>query len=69
MLPVALSIGEGTEMKKSMAIVIIGGMVASTALSPIILPVIYTLMDDLKRVVSFKKKKVQSLEGGTTNEV
>lgn len=69
MLPVALSIGEGTEMKKSMAIVIIGGMVASTALSPIILPVIYTLMDDLKRVISFKKKKVQSLEGGTTNEV
>ena len=52
-----------------MAIVIIGGMVASTILSPIVLPVIYTLMDDLKRVISFKKKKVKSLEGGTTYEV
>jgi HAE1 family hydrophobic/amphiphilic exporter-1 len=69
MLPVALSMGEGTEMKKSMAIVIIGGMVASTILSPIVLPIIYTLMDDLKGVVSFKKKKNQNLEGGSTYEV
>ncbi|WP_297421916.1 efflux RND transporter permease subunit [Clostridium sp.] len=69
MLPVALSMGEGTEMKKGMAIVIIGGMVASTILSPIVLPVIYTLMADLKGVVSFKKKKSQKIEGGSTYEV
>lgn len=69
MLPVALSMGEGTEMKKSMAIVIIGGMVASTILSPIVLPIIYTLMDDLKGAVSFKKKKNKNLEGGSTYEV
>ncbi|AKA68998.1 efflux RND transporter permease subunit [Clostridium scatologenes] len=56
MLPVALSMGEGSEMKQSMAIVIIGGMVASTILSPIVIPVVYTLMDDLTKVV-FKKKK------------
>uniref|UniRef100_UPI0028EF9090 efflux RND transporter permease subunit n=1 Tax=uncultured Clostridium sp. TaxID=59620 RepID=UPI0028EF9090 len=61
--------GEGTEMKKSMAIVIIGGMVASTILSPIVLPIIYTLMDDLKGAVSFKKKKNKNLEGGSTYEV
>ena len=69
MLPVALSMGEGTEMKKSMAIVIIGGMVASTILSPIVLPIIYTLMADLKNVISFKKKKSHNLEGGSTYEV
>jgi HAE1 family hydrophobic/amphiphilic exporter-1 len=69
MLPVALSMGEGTEMKKSMAIVIIGGMLASTILSPIVLPIIYTLMADLKRAVSFKKKKNQNLEEGGTYEV
>lgn len=56
MLPVALSMGEGSEMKQSMAIVIIGGMVASTILSPILIPVVYTLMDDLTRFV-FKKKR------------
>ncbi|MBI6874206.1 efflux RND transporter permease subunit [Clostridium aciditolerans] len=56
MLPVALSMGEGSEMKQGMAIVIIGGMVASTILSPIVIPVVYTLMDDLNRLV-FKKKR------------
>lgn len=56
MLPVALSMGEGSEMKQSMAIVIIGGMVASTILSPIVIPIVYTFMDDLTRAV-FKKKR------------
>ncbi len=56
MLPVALSMGEGSEMKQGMAIVIIGGMLASTILSPIVIPVVYTLMDDLNRFI-FKKKR------------
>ena len=57
MLPVALSMGEGSEMKKSMAIVIIGGMVMSTLLSPIVLPVVYTIMDDLTKRI-FKKREI-----------
>jgi Cation/multidrug efflux pump len=57
MLPVALSMGEGSEMKQSMAIVIIGGMVASTVLSPIVIPVVYTLMDDLNKFMFKKKRK------------
>ncbi|MFL0194998.1 efflux RND transporter permease subunit [Clostridium sp. WILCCON 0269] len=48
MLPSALAIGEGSETRAGMAWVIIGGMIASTILSPIILPVVYTLMDDFK---------------------
>jgi hydrophobic/amphiphilic exporter-1 (mainly G- bacteria), HAE1 family len=59
MLPVALSMGEGSEMKKSMAIVIIGGMVMSTLISPIVLPVVYTLMDDLTKRI-FKKSKTRN---------
>ncbi|MGC7873498.1 efflux RND transporter permease subunit [Desulfosporosinus sp. SYSU MS00001] len=62
MLPVALSIGEGSEMKQSMAIVIIGGMIMSTLLSPIILPVVYTLMDDLKHRISKKRKTINTGE-------
>jgi HAE1 family hydrophobic/amphiphilic exporter-1 len=56
MLPVALSLGEGSEMKKSMGIVIIGGMLVSTVATPIVLPVIYTFMDDLTKFF-FRKKK------------
>ena len=62
MLPVALAMGEGSEMKKSMAIVIIGGMVMSTLLSPIVLPVVYTLMDDLSKRISKKRKTINTGE-------
>lgn len=57
MLPSALSLGEGSEIKSSMALVVIGGMIASTILTPIILPIVYTLLDDLKNYVLRKIKK------------
>lgn len=57
MLPSALSLGEGSEIKSSMALVVIGGMIASTILTPIILPVVYTLLDDFKHYMLRKIKK------------
>ncbi len=44
MLPVALSNGEGAEVRKPMAYAIIGGMTTSTLLTLIIVPVIYSLI-------------------------
>ena len=64
MLPVTLSLGEGSEMKKSMGIVIIGGMIVSTIVTPIVLPVIYTLIDDLKKFIFRKKKGKKVREEG-----
>ncbi|KZL90541.1 efflux RND transporter permease subunit [Clostridium magnum] len=61
MLPVTLSLGEGSEMKKSMGIVIIGGMIVSTIVTPIVLPVIYTLIEDLKSFI-FRKKKDKNVK-------
>jgi HAE1 family hydrophobic/amphiphilic exporter-1 len=69
MLPVALSMGEGSEMKQSMAIVIIGGMIASTMLSPIVIPVVYTLMDDLTKFIFNRKRKEVNAKGGKQYEV
>jgi HAE1 family hydrophobic/amphiphilic exporter-1 len=48
MLPLALSTGSSSEIKSSMAILLIGGLVTSTILSPILIPVVYTLIDDLR---------------------
>lgn len=64
MLPVALSLGAGSEMKKSMGVVIIGGMIVSTVATPIVLPVIYTLMDDLTNFIfrRNRNKKVKEVE-------
>ncbi|AFM43326.1 cation/multidrug efflux pump [Desulfosporosinus acidiphilus SJ4] len=48
MLPAVFTFGQGSEMKVGMALVIIGGMIASTIFTPIILPVVYTVLDDMK---------------------
>lgn len=61
MLPTAIAIGDGAEIKASMAIVIIGGIISSTLLSPILIPVAYTLLDDMKRFLVRKlfRRKVK----------
>jgi HAE1 family hydrophobic/amphiphilic exporter-1 len=48
MLPLALSAGASSEIKSGMAILLIGGLVTSTLISPILLPVAYTLIDDAR---------------------
>ncbi len=50
MLPVAMSTGEGSESRQPMAVAIVGGLVSSTLLTLIVVPVVYTLLDDLARV-------------------
>lgn len=55
MLPTALKIGEGAELRAPMAIAVIGGLVTSTLLTLVVVPVVYTLVDDLENL--FKSKK------------
>ncbi len=48
MLPIALGIGAaGSEQRAPMAVAVIGGLVTSTLLTLIVVPVVYTLLDDL----------------------
>lgn len=56
MLPPALSLNEGSEIKSGMAIALIGGLITSTILTPILIPVVYTLLDDLKKRVKSSKE-------------
>jgi HAE1 family hydrophobic/amphiphilic exporter-1 len=46
MLPVALGTGDGSEWRSPMAIISIGGLLASTFLTLLVVPVVYTLVDD-----------------------
>jgi HAE1 family hydrophobic/amphiphilic exporter-1 len=48
MMPLALALGAGSEMRQSMAVVIIGGLTSSTLLTLVLVPVVYTLVEGLK---------------------
>jgi HAE1 family hydrophobic/amphiphilic exporter-1 len=46
MLPLALALGAGAEMRAPMARAVIGGLITSTFLTLLVVPVVYTLLDD-----------------------
>ncbi|MBI1875552.1 MAG: efflux RND transporter permease subunit [Acidobacteria bacterium] len=55
MLPVAFGIGgAGGEQRAPMAVAVIGGLLTSTLLTLILVPVVYTLLDDLTGVRAFE---------------
>ncbi len=54
-IPMSLSSGEGAELFSPIGITVIGGLTASTFLTLIVMPVLYSLFDDLAQKV--KKKK------------
>jgi len=45
LLPMALGLGEGAELRGPLAVTVIGGLSVSTVLTLIVIPVIYTLVD------------------------
>jgi len=51
MIPLALAIGEGAEQRAPMAHAVIGGLITSTILTLFVVPVVYTLLDDLAAAV------------------
>ena len=63
MVPLALGIGEGSEQQAPMAHAIIGGVITSTLLTLIVVPVIYTYLDDGKQRFFrlFAKKKATTI--------
>ncbi|NET45814.1 efflux RND transporter permease subunit [Okeania sp. SIO2B3] len=50
MLPIALGLGAGAELRQPLAVAIIGGLITSTLLSLIVVPVLYTLLEDWWRL-------------------
>lgn len=47
LLPLGLGLGEGGESQAPMATVVIGGLLFSTLLTLVVIPVVYTILDDL----------------------
>jgi HAE1 family hydrophobic/amphiphilic exporter-1 len=51
MMPLALALGDGAEMRQGMAVVVIGGLTSSTLLTLVLIPVVYTYVDELRTKV------------------
>lgn len=49
MVPIAMATGDGADMNKGLAIVIIGGLLSSLFLTLIIVPVVYSIFDGIAR--------------------
>ncbi|HYM28886.1 MAG TPA: efflux RND transporter permease subunit, partial [Steroidobacteraceae bacterium] len=49
MMPVAIGIGGDASFRQPMAIAVIGGLITSTALTLVIVPAAFTLIDDIER--------------------
>jgi HAE1 family hydrophobic/amphiphilic exporter-1 len=47
MIPVAFGLGEGSEFRSPMGQAVIGGLITSTMLTLLVVPVVYTILDDI----------------------
>jgi len=56
MVPISLGMGEGTEMMAPMGISIIGGLIASTVVTLVFVPVLYSIIDDNKEKRRLKRE-------------
>jgi len=55
-LPIAIGFGAGAESRRPMGIAVVGGMISSTVLTLLVVPVVYTLLADASRRFSRKPR-------------
>lgn len=60
MVPLALGLGEGGEQSAPMAHAVIGGVITSTLLTLVVVPVIFTYLDDFKNFMTRQIHKIMS---------
>jgi multidrug efflux pump subunit AcrB len=58
MMPIAAGLGADSDFRSPMAIAVVGGLVTSTLLSLIVIPAVFTVFDDLQRLVVPRLKRL-----------
>jgi len=61
-LPIAIGFGAGAESRRPMGVAVIGGMLTSTFLTLLIIPVVYTLFSDLTDWVLGKRASAPEIQ-------
>jgi len=62
LLPLSFGMGDGGETQQAMAIVVIAGLLFSTILTLVIIPVLYSIVDDISNIVKRSLKRVMYKE-------
>jgi HAE1 family hydrophobic/amphiphilic exporter-1 len=52
MLPLAAKLGDGGEWRAPLAVTVIGGLLTSTFLTLLVIPSVYTLVDDVQFLIT-----------------
>jgi HAE1 family hydrophobic/amphiphilic exporter-1 len=63
LLPMAIGLGDGAEIRTPMAIAVISGLIASTALTLVIIPSLYSVVDSLRDRVLNRSRATSVHEG------
>ena len=66
LLPMALGLGEGAELRAPLAITVIGGLLAATALTLVVIPVVYQWLDRRSDAVVAAEAAASREEAETT---
>ena len=69
-MPIALALGAGAESRRPLGVAVVAGMISSTALTLVVVPVFYTMLDDAvqwlsERTPEFGRTGVESAGTGT----
>jgi HAE1 family hydrophobic/amphiphilic exporter-1 len=65
MLPVAMALSEGSEFRAPMATAVIGGLITSTVLTLVVVPVVYSLIDAASERVVGKRRILHTIDDAT----
>ena len=63
MLPLAARLGDGGEWRAPMAVTVIGGLLTSTFLTLLVIPSVYTIVDDAQQLLASTPRRVRRLVG------
>ena len=64
MLPIAMGIGEGAELRQSMGVVLVGGLITSTMLTLLVVPVVYMEFEKWKEnIINLPERQTHNKRG------
>jgi HAE1 family hydrophobic/amphiphilic exporter-1 len=66
MVPLAFALTEGSEQRAPMGQAVIGGVITSSLLTLVVVPVVYCYLDDLARW--FRRGRAPAVHGGAGSE-